>query len=127
MLKYVISFIITLISTAAIDYVWLGKVMKDFYVKELGKEIIPNIPAAVGVYIVMTFLIFIFVLPVAGSSYVRVIGYGALFGFLAYAFYDLTNIAILSSWSVKLSIVDIAWGAVICAIASVIAYSVLRI
>lgn len=127
MIKYIISFAVTIVSTAVIDYVWLGKIMKDFYIKELGKAIVPNIPAAIGVYVAMTLLILIFVLPIAGPSYVRVVGFGALFGFLAYAFYDLTNMAILSSWSFRLAAVDIAWGTVLCAIVAVIAYSILKL
>ena len=126
MIKYIISFAVTLISTAVIDYVWLGQIMKDFYVKELGKAIVPNIPAAIGVYVAMVLLVFIFVLPVAGPSYLRVIGFGALFGLLTYAFYDLTNLAILTTWSTRLAVVDIIWGTVLCAILSVIAYSLLK-
>ena len=108
MIKYIIPFVVTIVSTAAIDYVWLGVIMKDFYVKELGKAIVPNIPAAIGVYVAMALLIFVFVLPVAGPSYLRVIGFGALFGLLTYAFYDLTNLAILSTWTTRLAAVDIA-------------------
>lgn len=126
MIKYIISFAVTLVSTAVIDYVWLGQIMKDFYVKELGKAIVPNIPAAIGVYVAMVLLVFIFVLPVAGPSYLRVIGFGALFGLLTYAFYDLTNLAILTTWSTRLAVVDIIWGTVLCAILSVIAYSLLK-
>ena len=126
MIKYIISFAVTLISTAVIDYVWLGQIMKDFYVKELGKAIVPNIPAAIGVYVAMVLLVFIFVLPVAGPSYLRVIGFGALFGLSTYAFYDLTNLAILTTWSTRLAVVDIIWGTVLCAILSVIAYSLLK-
>lgn len=126
MLKYFISFLVTIVSTAAIDYVWLGQIMKDFYIKELGKAIVPNIPAAIGVYVAMALLIFIFVLPIAGPSYIRVIGFGALFGLLTYAFYDLTNLAILTTWTTRLAIVDIAWGTVLCAIISVIAYSLVK-
>ncbi len=126
MIKYIIAFVVTIFSTAAIDYVWLGQIMKDFYIKELGKAIVPNIPAAIGVYVAMTLLLFIFVLPIAGPSYFRVIGFGALFGFLTYAFYDLTNLAILTTWTTRLAIVDIAWGTVLCAVISVIAYSIVK-
>lgn len=126
MIKYVISFIVTMVSTAAIDYVWLGQIMKNFYIKELGKAIVPNIPAAIGVYAAMALLILVFVLPIAGPSYMRVIGYGALFGFLTYAFYDLTNLAILTSWTIRLAVVDILWGTVLCAIVSVIAFSIIK-
>lgn len=37
---------------------------------------------------------------------------GALFGFFAYATYDLTNLATLENWSVAVSLMDMAWGTV---------------
>ena len=40
---------------------------------------------------------------------------GALFGFFAYATYDLTNLATLRGWPLGLSLVDIAWGTVVSA------------
>ena len=38
---------------------------------------------------------------------------GALFGFFAYATYDLTNLATLKVWSLKVSLIDMAWGTVL--------------
>jgi uncharacterized membrane protein len=35
---------------------------------------------------------------------------GALFGFFAYATYDLTNLATLEGWPVTVSVVDVVWG-----------------
>lgn len=35
---------------------------------------------------------------------------GGLFGFFTYATYDLTNLAVLRSWPLPLTIVDILWG-----------------
>ncbi|RYZ75642.1 MAG: DUF2177 family protein, partial [Proteobacteria bacterium] len=40
---------------------------------------------------------------------------GALFGFFAYATYDLTNLATLKVWSLKISLIDMAWGSFITA------------
>jgi uncharacterized membrane protein len=33
-----------------------------------------------------------------------------LFGFIAYATYDLTNLATLRDWPVGLALLDMAWG-----------------
>ena len=41
---------------------------------------------------------------------------GALFGLFAYATYDLTNLATLKVWSLKISLMDMAWGTVLTAI-----------
>jgi uncharacterized membrane protein len=38
---------------------------------------------------------------------------GALFGFFAYATYDLTNLATLKVWSAGIALLDMAWGAVV--------------
>jgi uncharacterized membrane protein len=40
---------------------------------------------------------------------------GALFGFFAYATYDLTNLATLRDWPWRLSLIDIAWGTAVSA------------
>ncbi len=47
---------------------------------------------------------------------------GALFGFVAYATYDLTNQATLRLWSVTITIVDLCWGTVLTAIAATLGY-----
>ncbi|WP_251140769.1 DUF2177 family protein [Rhodoferax sp. U11-2br] len=38
---------------------------------------------------------------------------GALFGFCAYATYDLRNLATLNNWPVKLTLIDLCWGSVL--------------
>jgi uncharacterized membrane protein len=43
------------------------------------------------------------------------LGMGALFGLITYATYDLTNLATLKDWPVKVVVVDMAWGAVLAA------------
>ena len=52
--------------------------------------------------------------------------YGALFGFIAYATYDLTNLATLSGWPVMMSVVDMIWGAVLTACVATIGYVAAR-
>ena len=36
--------------------------------------------------------------------------WGALFGFMTYMTYDLTNMATLRDWPLALSFIDTAWG-----------------
>ncbi len=43
---------------------------------------------------------------------------GALFGFFAYATYDLTNQATLAVWSVRITLIDMTWGTVLTAAAA---------
>ncbi|MDA0342317.1 MAG: DUF2177 family protein, partial [Proteobacteria bacterium] len=47
---------------------------------------------------------------------------GALLGLLAYATYDMTNLATLVGWSLPVSLVDMAWGMVITGTAATAGY-----
>jgi len=48
--------------------------------------------------------------------------FGALFGLITYATYDLTNLATLKDWPVIVTIVDLIWGMVVSASVSVVTY-----
>lgn len=99
-----------------LDLVWLSFLMKDFYQTRLGYllgEV--NWVAAVVFYLVFIFGITFFVTyPVwSGEMKVNAIVLGALFGFITYATYDLTNQATVRDWPVLVTIVDMIWGAVL--------------
>ena len=49
--------------------------------------------------------------------------YGALFGFMCYMAYDLTNLATIRAWSVPVAVVDMGWGAFLTALASLAGYA----
>jgi uncharacterized membrane protein len=40
-------------------------------------------------------------------------GWGALFGLFTYATYDLTNLATLRDWPLRVVVVDVLWGVVL--------------
>jgi len=48
------------------------------------------------------------------GSWIHAVFLGALFGFITYATYDLTNLATLRNWPIAVVFVDIAWGTVLC-------------
>ncbi len=104
------------------DYIWLGFVMKKFYLAQLapigriaGEKFTPVMWAACAVYVVFAVGIVQFVLPklLPNVSVVESFGVGALFGFVIYAIYDFTNYSILKDYSLAVTFVDIAWGAVL--------------
>ena len=39
--------------------------------------------------------------------------YGALFGGISYATYDLTNLATLKGWTLLVTAVDMTWGVIL--------------
>jgi len=124
--NYALIYISSIIGFLLIDGIWLLVIAKDFYRSRLGDLFAPALPAAAVFYLVYTLGLCIFVVAPAltRGSLSYALMYGALFGFFAYATYDLTNLATLKNWSLTLSVVDMCWGAVLSASVAAISYSV---
>lgn len=106
----------------ALDALWLGVLAKAEYRRGLGVlarrsgEGIDVIwPAAGLVYVLALTGLAIFVIPKAHDP-LSAFGWGALYGVILYAVYDFTNLATLTGWSLRLSVLDAAWGAVVCGV-----------
>jgi len=67
----------------------------------------------------------VFPVPLA-ASWLAAALYGALFGFVVYAAYDLTNLATLRGWPMAVSLVDLAWGVAVSAAACIAAFVAVR-
>ena len=110
----------------AIDMVWLGFVAKDFYAKQIGGLMKPDInwTAAIIFYLIFIAGLVVFVITpaVVKNSGTQAVLMGALFGFVCYATYDLTNLAVAKDWPVFVTIIDLIWGAVLAASVSVITF-----
>lgn len=100
-----------------VDMLWLGVVAKSVYRRYLGKLMAPRVnwPAAIIFYLLFIVGVLIFaVIPAYNEDSLHyAVTYGALYGFFTYATYDLTNLATLKGWPLKLSIIDIMWGVVL--------------
>ena len=110
----------------AIDMVWLAVVAKNFYQKQIGFLMKPDISwlAAIIFYLLFITGLIIFVITPAmvKQSWVHALLYGALFGLVTYATYDLTNLATVKDWPLLVTVVDLVWGSVLAASVSVITY-----
>ncbi|WP_236627816.1 DUF2177 family protein [Caulobacter sp. B11] len=60
------------------------------------------------------------------NSWSRLLFNAAVFGFCAYATYDLTNQATLKVWSTTITVVDMAWGTFLTTVAASAGFAVLR-
>jgi uncharacterized membrane protein len=123
-------YVSTLVLFMALDAVWLGVVMSDFYKGELGSlarrqgdALNPIWWAVVAVYLILPLGIIWFVLPRVsdGSPVLSAALWGMAYGVITYGIYDLTNYATLDRWSLRYVAVDIAWGGVVCGIATITA------
>lgn len=114
---YIKLYFIALPVFFAIDMVWLGLVAKNLYFTQLGSLIKTDINWAAAIIFYALFivgLVFFVIAPSVGQHSLRyAVSCGALFGLITYATYDLTNLATLKDWPLMISIVDMAWGAVL--------------
>ncbi len=110
----------------AVDMTWLGFVAKNFYRGQIGFLMKSNInwTAAIAFYLLFIVGLVVFVISPAleKSSWMHALLFGALFGLITYATYDLTNLATLKDWPLLVTMVDLAWGAVLAASVSTATY-----
>lgn len=118
MLKIIITTIVTLI----IDSIWLFSMKMNYDKWLINFERNINWVAIVLVYIAIPLGLFYFVISryIGQSLSLKIVGEGFLFGILTYAVYDLTNLATLKNWSIQMTIVDILWGGILCALTTLI-------
>jgi len=128
---YLKEYIVAVVVFFLIDMLWLGVIAKDLYAKELGHLLTSNINwvAAIIFYLLFVVGIVFFVIhpAIEKNSLNYAIVAGLLFGFMTYATYDLTNLATLKDWPLKIVFIDIAWGSFLSASVSVVTYYVLNI
>ncbi|MCI0479801.1 DUF2177 family protein [Candidatus Uhrbacteria bacterium] len=114
----------------ALDMVWLGFVAKNFYREQIGALMKPDVnwAAAIVFYLLFTAGLVTFVVSpaVERGSWTHALLFGALFGLVCYATYDLTNLAVAKDWPVLVTIVDLVWGAFLAASVSVVAFLIAR-
>lgn len=126
MLEILKIYMITLVVFFAIDIIWLRLVAKKLYKKELGFIMSPKpnwIAAMVFYLIFIVGLVFFVVNPaLEQSSWSYALLVGMFFGFITYATYDLTNLATLKDWPLKITIIDLIWGTSLGGIVSLVSY-----
>lgn len=127
---YAVVYVFILLPFCLLDGLWLTFMGPQLYRPTLGDILLPslNAPPAMAFYLVYPIGIFVFAcLPALKTgSIATALIYGALYGALAYATYDLTNYATLRNWTLLISVLDIAWGAFASATAAAVAYYVTR-
>jgi uncharacterized membrane protein len=129
MLRYSIAYVVTAAVFLGADYLWLNRAM-GFYRNSLGDLLAekPNLIAAAALYLIYFVGIVVFsVMPAArsdawGSSLLL----GGLLGLVAFATYDLTNLATLSRWPVAVTVVDMVWGTFVTALSSLAGFVAIR-
>ncbi|HEX8348530.1 MAG TPA: DUF2177 family protein [Hymenobacter sp.] len=122
MLKYSGVYAAVFTVMLLVDMLWLRVIAVSWYQEGMGPLLAekPNLWAAAAFYLLFPLGIVIFAIMLPGNyaTLWQVAAYGALFGFFAYATYDLTNLAVVKNWPLGLSILDMAWGSAVSALSA---------
>jgi uncharacterized membrane protein len=114
MREYIIAYFVALVIMAAMDFTWFSIAADPIYQRSLGPILADkvNYAAAVAFYLIYALGVIIFAVKpgLDGGIWWTALLRGAMFGFFAYATYDLTNFATLKVWPLRVCLIDIAWG-----------------
>lgn len=128
MADFLKAYVAGLTALLALDLVWIGFVANAFYKRELaglarmdGEAFAIRIAPALVLYPLMVLGLQLLALPrVDGGHLGSAALWGGFFGLVGYGIYDLTNYATLTQFSLRMTVVDMAWGTVLCAATAVV-------
>jgi len=113
-------FLATTITILLLDLVWLtfrNKAHQSLFQSIQKSPLQARLIPAIGVYLLIPAAVYLGAVQPA-TSLLNGIKRAALIGFFLYAFYDLTNYATLTDWTLRMTLTDIAWGTFLCTIAA---------
>lgn len=126
-MPWIAAYVASALSFLALDALWLGVVAQKLYQREFGPLLLekPNMAAAAAFYALYLVGIVVFAVKPAleAGSWTRAAVYGALFGLIAYATYDLTNLATLKGFPIRVVAPDLIWGAFVTTVAALAGYA----
>lgn len=124
--SYAVAYLSTFLVFTALDVTWLTLAGAAMFKRQLSGILLTKIrrvPAAAFYALYPFGLVLFAVMPAveSGGASAALLK-GALFGLFSYATYDLTNHATLRNWTARITIVDIACGTSMGALAAAAGY-----
>ncbi|MDP2781599.1 MULTISPECIES: DUF2177 family protein [Devosia] len=112
MTKYLILYAACALIFFPLDFIWLSTMGKGIYQREIGSILLPNPNLLVAGLFYLAYLVGVVALVAAPAEgdVLKALALGALFGFVAYGTYDLTNLSTMKGFTPTIAAVDMAWG-----------------
>lgn len=123
-MAFLTQWTVGLITFVVVDFLWIGVLANGFYRRELGHllrsdgdRLDPRLVPAALLYAMVVAGLLLFALPRARSGMLlETMLWSGAFGVIGYGVYDLTNYSTLQGFPLRVAVVDMAWGGVICAL-----------
>jgi uncharacterized membrane protein len=126
-----LHYVVVLVVFLAIDATWLSTAGRTVYVAEIGQLLRdkPNFTVAFLFYAIYALGLLVFVVSphLSSPGLGKAILYGGFFGLVAYATYDMTNLATVKGFTTKIAIIDMIWGTVLSAAVSGLSVWLIRL
>lgn len=126
MIRYGRAYLGAGVAFAALDAAWLTATNATLYRPALHTVLIEGFRIIPAVLFYLVYLVGVMVFAVApamrAGQWTTATIRGGLFGFFAYATYDLTNQATLVVWETQITILDLAWGTFVTAMGATAGY-----
>jgi len=126
-MRYLIAYLAAAVVMLALDAVWLSSAI-GFYRERIGHLMADDLrfDGAVLFYLFyVAGIVYFAVRPALTARSIKAAAqHGAVFGFMAYMTYDLTNLATLRNWPWSVVLADMAWGTMLTAVVAASSYAV---
>lgn len=123
-------YVVAAVIFGVLDTIWLGRVGRPLYDARIGHLLAerPNMVAAILFYALYIAGLTYFVThpAIVEGSWTRALVAGAIFGVVAYATWNLTNLAVLKDFPASIVPIDLTWGTLVTAATAVGTYVVAR-
>ena len=124
--RYAAAYAGAAVAFAGLDAVWLSATNATLYRPALHGLLIDGFRPVPAVAFYLVYLLGVSVFAVApglaAGRWSVAMRRGAMFGFFAYATYDLTNQATLIVWSTRITALDLMWGTFVTAAGATAGY-----
>lgn len=119
-MAYMIAYVASILVMGGLDFLWLSNTTGALYHKDLGPILAedPKMGVAVIFYLIYITGVLIFAIKpgINAGDWKLAVFYGALFGLFTYGTYDLTNFATMKVWTLRVTLLDMAWGTLLTAV-----------
>ena len=131
MMRYLAGFGGAALAIVVLDALWLTFAGPRIYRPMIGEILADKVRMAPAVVFYCLYVLGIFVLAVRpairSGQWTEALWLGLIVGLVAYGCYDLTNQATLKVWSINITLIDIAWGALLSATGAVAGFFASRL
>jgi uncharacterized membrane protein len=125
--RYVAAYLAAGVLLFGLDFIWLRFAGPALFQPEVGEMLSakPHLAPAVLFYLLYPLgVVVLAILPgLRQGAFSTALLNGAVLGFIAYMTFDLSNLAILRLWSVKIAVIDIGWGTFLTALSAFAGYA----